>query len=434
ELISVPRAHCFPPCHPGSCLPEFVKALEFAAPGLAQLFICRARNMAEMVVGGNRNPEGDGYLRAQKMHLADRLLLLLAGLLFLSQGQRHPEHHGQGHIHCPHQEAPGTGEGSPSLKVTAGNTAFALRFYHLMASQPYGSNVFSPLSISTAYAMLSLGVRSHSRTQILEGLGFNLTEVSVSDIHRGFQNLLHTLHLPADRLEICVGSALLLSLELPLLLRFLNDSVTFYESKLFHTNFDDSEGTTQLINNNVREESRGKIVDLISEFSSDTMMVLVNYIYFKETIHPPDDRSPDFYVDEDTIVKDTQHHWENGAGGRGFDSRDADKEEQLASEEVTHQGTTRKLKLYIPQFSISSSYKFDQILPKLGITDFFHKAILEVDEVGTQAAAATSGFVTFWSRDNHQALWFNRPFLVVIFSTNTQSIHFLGKVVHPTKP
>ena len=220
-------------------------------------------------------------LRAQKMHLANRLLLLLAGLLFLSQGQRHPEHHGQGHIHCPHQEAPGTGEGSPSLKVTAGNTAFALRFYHLMASQPYGSNVFSPLSISTAYTMLSLGVCSHSRTQILEGLGFNLTEVSVSDIHRGFQNLLHTLHLPADRLEIRVGSALLLSLELPLLLRFLNDSVTFYESKLFHTNFDDSEGTTQLINNNVREESRGKIVDLISKFSADTMMVLVNYIYFK---------------------------------------------------------------------------------------------------------------------------------------------------------
>lgn len=57
ELIPVPRAHCFPPCRPGSCLPEFVKALEFAASGLAQLFICRGRDMAEMVVRGNRNPE-----------------------------------------------------------------------------------------------------------------------------------------------------------------------------------------------------------------------------------------------------------------------------------------------------------------------------------------------------------------------------------------
>ncbi|KAM9091907.1 LOW QUALITY PROTEIN: kallistatin [Megaptera novaeangliae] len=415
------------------------------------------------------------------MHLADCLLLLLAGLLFLSQGQRHPEHHGQGHIHCPHQEAPGTGEGSPSLKVTAGNTAFALRFYHLMASQPYGSNVFSLLSISTAYAMLSLGVRSHSRTQILEGLGFNLTEVSVSDIHGGFQNLLHTLHLPADRLEIRVGSALLLSLELPLLLRFLNDSVTFYESKLFHTNFDDSEGTTQLINNNVREESRGKIVDLVNELSVDTMMVLVNYIYFKALWEKPSiplmTAPHDFYVDEDTIVKvlmlqDTQHHWYlhdrylppvlrmdyKGNVTALFilpNGKMEQVEGALTPEMLTRRSNLlrkRKLKLYIPQFSISGSYKFD-ILPKVGIMDLFsradlsgitelnlqvsksfHKAILEVDEIGTQAAAATSGFVTFWSRDNHQALWFNRPFLVVIFSTNTQSIHFLGKVVHPTKP
>lgn len=101
-------------------------------------------------------------------------------------------------------------------------------------------------------------------------------------MHRGFQHLLHTLHLPADRLEIRVDSTLLLSLELPLLPRFLNDSMTVYESRLFHTNFDDSEGTTQLINNQVREETRGKIVDLVNELSADTTMVLVNYIYFKD--------------------------------------------------------------------------------------------------------------------------------------------------------
>ncbi|KAG5198330.1 hypothetical protein JEQ12_008020 [Ovis aries] len=116
-----------------------------------------------------------------------------------------------------------------------------------------------------------------------------------------------------------------------------------------------------------------------------------------------------FCVDEDTTVKvptmlqDTQHHWylhdrEDGAGGRGFDSQDANKMEQLAPEES------------------------------------FHKAVLEVDEVGTQAAGATSSFVTFWPWDNHQALWFNQLFLVVIFSTNAQSIFFLGKVVNPTKP
>uniref|UniRef100_A0A8D0U8Y6 Serpin domain-containing protein n=1 Tax=Sus scrofa TaxID=9823 RepID=A0A8D0U8Y6_PIG len=104
----------------------------------------------------------------------------------------------------------------------------------------------------------------------------------------------------------------------------------------------------------------------------------------------------------------------------------------------------KKIKLYIPKFTISGSYELDQILPKLGIIDLFsqwvskvsqhfHKAILEVDEVGTQASAATGSFFTFLSRDNQQALWFNRPFLVAIFSTSTQSILFLGKVVNPKK-
>lgn len=58
-----------------------------------------------------------------------------------------------------------------------------------------------------------------------------------------------------------------------------------------------------------------------------------------------------------------------------------------------------------------------------------------MDEAGTKAAAATSVSVTFLSAPlNQRVLRFNRPFLVVIFSTDTQSILFLGKVVNPTKP
>uniref|UniRef100_A0A8D1I6K5 Serpin domain-containing protein n=1 Tax=Sus scrofa TaxID=9823 RepID=A0A8D1I6K5_PIG len=420
------------------------------------------------------------------MHLADCLLLLLAGLLALSQGRQHSEH--QGHSHHPHQEAPGTGKGFLSLRISPGNTVFALHFYHLMVSQTPGSNIFfSPLSISAAYAMLSLGAGSLSRTQILEGLGFNLTEVSAPDTHQGFQNLLHTLHLPDDRLEIHMGNALFLSPEMPLL-PFLNDSERFYESKLLHTNF--PAGTAQLINNHVKEETQGKIVDLVSGLSADTTMVLVNYIYFKALWEKPFNPSmtipQDFYVDEVTTVKvpmmmqGPQHHWYlhdrhfpctvlrmdyKGDATALFILPNQGKmdevEEVLTPEMLTRWRNLlqdryfyKKIKLYIPKFIISGSYELDQILPKLGIIDLFsqradfsgiteqlnlqvsksfHKAILEVDEVGTQASAATGSFFTFLSRDNQQALWFNRPFLVAIFSTSTQSILFLGKVVNPKK-
>ncbi|KAM8948855.1 kallistatin [Lycaon pictus] len=421
------------------------------------------------------------------MDLADSLLLLLAGLLFLPQGQLHPERYSL------HQEPPSTGEGSPSLKIAPGNTAFALHFYHLMASQSPGSNIFfSPLSISASYAMLSLGARSHSKTQILEGLGFNLTEVSESDIHRGFQHLLHTLHLPDDRLEMHMGSTLFLSQDLLILPEFLNDSVAFYDSKLFLTNFHDPVGTTQLINDHIKEETQGKIVDLVSNLNTDIAMVLVNYIYFKalweKPFQPSMTTTQDFHVDENTIVQvpmmlqDTAHHWYlndrylpcsvlrmdykgNMTAFFILPNRGKMKqvEEALTPEMLTRWNRLlqkrhfyRKLELHFPKFSISGSYQLDEILPKMGFVDLFskqvdlsgitkekklqvsksfHKAILEVDEVGTQAAAATGIFTTFLSAwHNHRVLWFNRPFFVVIFSTNTQSILFLGKVVNPTKP
>lgn len=87
-------------------------------------------------------------LRAQKMHLASFLLLLLAGRLVLSQGQLHSMHYGQGHAHHPRQ-APGTSKGFSSLKITPGNTTFALCFHHLLASQAPGGSIFAPLSISS---------------------------------------------------------------------------------------------------------------------------------------------------------------------------------------------------------------------------------------------------------------------------------------------
>uniref|UniRef100_A0A8D1SRX0 Serpin domain-containing protein n=1 Tax=Sus scrofa TaxID=9823 RepID=A0A8D1SRX0_PIG len=383
------------------------------------------------------------------MHLADCLLLLLAGLLALSQGQLHSEH--QGHSHHPHQEAPGTGKGSLSLRISPGNTVFALHFYHLMVSQTPGSNIFfSPLSISAAYAMLSLGAGSLSRTQILEGLGFNLTEVSQPDTHQGFQNLLHTLHLPDDRLEIHMGNAL-----------FLSPEVLGSTSPNFYTPTSKPAGTAQLINNHVKEETQGKIVDLVSGLSPDTTMVLVDEV---TTVKVP------------MMMQGPQHHWYlhdrhfpctvlrvdyKGDATALFILPNQGKmdevEEVLTPEMLTRWRNLyfyKKIKLYIPKFIISGSYELDQILPKLGIIDLFsqradfsgiteqlnlqvsksfHKAILEVDEVGTQASAATGSFFTFLSRDNQQALWFNRPFLVAIFSTSTQSILFLGKVVNPKK-
>jgi serpin peptidase inhibitor clade A protein 3 len=78
-----------------------------------------------------------------------------------------------------------------------------------------------------------------------------------------------------------LGNTLLLSGDLELLPGFLNSTMTFYDPKLFRPDFSDTVGTTKLINDHVKKETRGKITDLVSELTPDVKMIVVNYIYFK---------------------------------------------------------------------------------------------------------------------------------------------------------
>ncbi|XP_006879257.1 PREDICTED: kallistatin [Elephantulus edwardii] len=429
-----------------------------------------------------------------KMHLAVHLLLLLPALLVLSQEQMHPQPDKGNLTQSSNQETLATDEDSASLKIVPGNTDFALRLYHLLASESPGKNIFfSPISISAALAMLSLGTRADTQTELLQVLGFNLTEIPESSIHQGFQHLLHTLNLASDTLETRMGSALFLSKNLSPLQTFLNDTMLFYKSQLFHTNFFDQVGAAKLINDHVKKETQGKIENLVSELSQETMIVLVNFIYFKavweKAFVQSKTTTQNFHVDEHTTVQvpmmwqGNHHHWYlndrylpcsvlkmnyEGDAAAFFILPDQGKmekiEEALTPEMLTRWNNLlqkrsyfyRKLELHLPKFSISGFYELDQILPKVGFTELFskranlsgiteamdlkmsksfHKAILDVNEVGTRAAAATALSAVFRSSQRgSRVLKFNRPFFLVIYSTRTHSILFLGRVINPRIP
>lgn len=81
-----------------------------------------------------------------------------------------------------------------------------------------------------ALAMLSLGASGHTRTQLLQGLGFNLTEMPEAEIHQGFQYLHHLLGESDTSLEMTMGNALFLDHSLELLESFSADIRRYYES------------------------------------------------------------------------------------------------------------------------------------------------------------------------------------------------------------
>ena len=61
-----------------------------------------------------------------------------------------------------------------------------------------------------------------------------------------------------------------------------------------------------------------------------------------------------------------------------------------------------------------------------------HKAVLDVAETGTEAAAATGIRIVATSLNmNPLRINFNRPFLMTIHNTNTQTLLFMAKMTNP---
>lgn len=164
------------------------------------------------------------------------------------------------------------------------NADFAFNLYRRFTVETPDRNIFlSPVSISAALAMLSLGARSSTQTQILESLGFNLTDTPVTEIEQGFQHLICSLNFPKEELELQMGNALFIGKQLKPLAKFLNDVNSLYETEVFSTDFSNVSIAQQEINSHVEKQTKGKVVGIIQDLKSDTIMVLVNYIHFKGT-------------------------------------------------------------------------------------------------------------------------------------------------------
>lgn len=202
------------------------------------------------------------------------LWLLGAGILASAHGDKSP-----GLPQAPRGRLP---EPAPAYhQVTPTITSFALRVYKQLAAETPGNILFSPVSIASTLALLSLGAQADTSTQILQGLGFNLTETPQASIHRGFQSLIRALDLPSPKLELKAGHSLFLDKQLKPRQRFLDDIRELYGALAFSVNLTDSATAWRQMNDYVRKQTYGQVVDGLQEFSEDTPMVLLNYIFFK---------------------------------------------------------------------------------------------------------------------------------------------------------
>uniref|UniRef100_A0A8C2VQD9 Serpin domain-containing protein n=1 Tax=Chinchilla lanigera TaxID=34839 RepID=A0A8C2VQD9_CHILA len=184
----------------------------------------------------------------------------------------------------------------------------ALAFYRGQASWSKTTNtLLSPISIVTAFTMLSLGTEGETLLQILESLNFNLRVASEIHIHQCFQLLLHIFQHPDHQLQLTMGSSLFVRDSLTLMHQFVQNVKELYNSDVISISFRETRFARKQINDYVEKETYGEIVDLVKDLKKDTDLILVNYISFhgKWTVQFPAEyiAEEDFHVDEVTTVR-----------------------------------------------------------------------------------------------------------------------------------
>lgn len=211
-------------------------------------------------------------------------LLWLAGLCCLfsgSQPQDPLEIDVDEHDH-EHQEH------LPCQRISYSIIQLTFALYQKSESWAKGTNIlFSPVNIMVASLMLSLGTKSSTHSQILEGLKFNLTEIPENFIHECIKQLINILHLPDHRSQLTINSSLFIDQSLKLVDKFVEDVKGLYYSKVIAVNFKDTQRAQKQINDYVADETQGKIVGLVKDLEKDTTFALMNYIFFQGKVGPP---------------------------------------------------------------------------------------------------------------------------------------------------
>ncbi|NWV98448.1 A1AT antiproteinase, partial [Machaerirhynchus nigripectus] len=378
------------------------------------------------------------------------------------------------------------GENLPYVKLAPSNADFGFKFYKQIRDELGDRNIFfSPLSISTVFTMLTLGARSNTLRELYKGLAFNLTEMEEHEIHEGFQHVLQLLNDPHRDVQLNMGNALFVDNQVELLQSFLDRVTNFYHAEAVSSNFQNPPEAIKKINEYVETKTHGKIVDLVKSLDPETVMVLINYIFFKGSWEKPfnnfNTRDDDFFLDAKNSVKVKMMHQKNyfnihrdeklscwvveipykGNVTSLFVLPDEGTmkqvEDALLKETVSNWLRAlekRDIYLDLPKFSVSGSYDVKSLFEKMGVTEVFsdqadlsgvaknlllkvskaiHKATVDVRENGTEASAVTMLEITplLLPFPPPPHITFNRAFLMMVVDKATDGLLFLGKIVNP---
>uniref|UniRef100_A0A8C7ZVI0 Antithrombin-III n=1 Tax=Oryzias sinensis TaxID=183150 RepID=A0A8C7ZVI0_9TELE len=352
-------------------------------------------------------------------------------------------------------------------ELSKANSHFALSFYkHLAVSRKTEENIFmSPISISTAFAMTKLGACNRTLEQIMKVFQFDTIKEKTSDqVHFFFAKLNCRLYRKKDETtELVSANRLFGEKSLFFNETFQNISEMVYGAKLLPLNFKMYPEQARItINDWISNKTENRIKDTLPSgvLDSNTVLVLVNTIYFKGQWKKKFDKkavfSSDFQVLEMPYIGD------DITMVIILPSRNtplSQVEESLNLKKLNNwldQMTETSVSVSIPRFKVEDTFNLKEVLQEIGLTDLFsaenaslpgileddsdglfisdayHKAFLEVNEEGSEAAAASVVLAVGRSFNPYREVFqADRPFLLFIRESTINTLLFSGRVVNP---
>lgn len=370
--------------------------------------------------------------------------------------------------------------------ATDANNRFALDLYSQISSEK-GNVFFSPWSIYSALSMTYEGARGKTADEMQSVIHLPKND---SIRRQSFAALYDKFNSANAGYTLSNANALWVQKDYSLLRDYTSVVDEYYHGKAENVDFKGAtEDARQTINSWVEDRTNDRIKDLIPPGILDPMtcLVLTNAIYFKGSWVREFDRNEtqdeNFMTEEGSTVKvpmmrsfgeeslynymETEDMQMLEIPYKGWNlsmivllpkSDDISPlERSLTPEKLVE--WKRKLKelqvdVYIPKFTFNTKYFLIEDLEEMGmgtvfagaadlsgissmenlsVSDVIHQAFVEVNEVGTEAAAATAVVIERAAPDGPKIPVFraDHPFIFMIQDRETGSILFMGRVSDP---
>lgn len=371
-------------------------------------------------------------------------------------------------------------------KINSANNELGFRLLSKVDSDEHGNIFISPTSLLMALSMVYNGADGETKEEIAKAL--QAEGIDVGDLNKANASLMSMLHDRSEDIELNVANSIWLNKHFHFQDPFKANTEDYFNAMIEEVDIRDSK-TPDAINNWVKKSTNGKIEDIVdSPLDQNIVSILINAIYFNGNwTHPfkeelTEDRP--FYL-EDGSTKDVpvmtlneklaymENEYIQAVTLPYGEKEDMSMnvilpKENTSIEEMStlltneswqawkEKLTPQEGTVMLPKFQLEYETILNQGLEKLGMKTAFdkdkanfqkmiqedeqiwisevkQKTFIDVNEKGTEAAAATSVEMKMTSApiDAPFIMEINRPFLIMITDHSTDTILFMGSIYNP---